>query len=120
MGQPRFNAIFNPWVFAGDLVVANMQAGAVVWHRLAAPSDSAEKARMINEKIAAASSGVFEAQKAMLRLSRDVVLRRVSAGRAAGAAAEVGAAAVKPALKTVKANAKRLRKSSKRKDAQGG
>jgi hypothetical protein len=108
---------FNPWVFAGDLLVANMQAGAVLWHRLARPQGGAEKARMINEKIAAASSGVFEAQKAMLRLSRDVALRRMPAARAACAAAEVGAAAAKPALKTVKANAKRLRKRSARKGA---
>lgn len=115
MGQ-RFSSLssshFNPWTFAGDLMVANMQASAVLWHRLSAPQGDAEKARMINEKIAAASSGIFESQKAMLRLSRDVALRRLSAGRAACATAEIGAAAAKPALKTVKANARRLRKRS--------
>ena len=111
MGQPRF----NPWIFAGDLVVANMQIGAVLWHRLASPQSGAEKARMINEKVAAASSGAFAAQKATLRLSRDVALGKVSGERAAAAAAELGAAAAKPALKTVKANAKRLRKRSPRK-----
>lgn len=111
MGQPRF----NPWFFAGDLVVANMQAGAVLWHRLSSPQGGAEKARMINEKVAAASSGAFEAQKAALRLSRDVSLGKVSPERAASAAAEIGAAASKPALKTMKANAKRLGKRSPRK-----
>jgi hypothetical protein len=94
MGHHRF----NPWIFAGDLVVANMQIGAV-----------------LNEKIAAASSGVFEAQKAALRLSRDVTLGKVSPERVAHAAAELGAAASKPALKAVKANAKRLSKRSPRK-----
>lgn len=111
MGQQRF----NPWLFAGDLMVANMQIGAVLWHRLASPQGGAEKVRMINEKVAAASSGVFEAQKAALRLSRDVALGKVSTERAAHAAAELGAAAAKPALKTVRANAKRLSKRSPRK-----
>jgi hypothetical protein len=81
MGQPRF----NPWIFAGDLVVANMQAGAVLWHRFASPQGGAATARMINETIAAAT------------------------------AAEPGTAAATPAPKTVKANAKRLRKRSPRK-----
>jgi hypothetical protein len=111
MGQQRF----NPWIFAGDLVVANMQIGAVLWHRLASPQSRAERARMVNEKVAAASSGVFEVQKAALRLSRDVALGKVSGERAACAAAELGAAAAKPALKTVKANAKRLGKRSPKK-----
>lgn len=111
MGQQRF----NPWIFAGDLMVANMQMGAVLWHRMSSPQSAAEKARMINEKVAAASSGVFEAQKAALRLSRDVALGKVSGERAAHAAAELGAAAVKPALKTVKSNAKRLSKRSPKK-----
>lgn len=106
---------FNPWIFAGDLVVANMQMSAVLWHRLASPQSGAEKARMINEKIAAASSGVFEAQKAALRLSRDVTFGKVSPERAAHAVAELGAAASKPGLKTVKANAKRLGKRSPKK-----
>jgi hypothetical protein len=110
MGHHRF----NPWIFAGDLVVANMQIGAVLWHRLSSPQSGAEKSRMINEKIAAASSGVFEAQKAALRLSRDVTLGKVSPERVAHAAAELGAAASKPALKAVKANAKRLSKRSPR------
>jgi hypothetical protein len=87
----------------------------VLWHRLASPQSRAEKSRMFGEKVAAASSGAFEAQKAALRLSRDVALGKVSSDRAACAAAELGAAAAKPALKTVKANAKRLRKRSPRK-----
>ncbi|MDT3684548.1 MAG: hypothetical protein RO009_05845 [Pseudorhodoplanes sp.] len=106
---------FNPWIFAGDLFVANMHATAVLWHRLSSPQGDAEKARMISEKIAAASSGAFEMQKAALRLSRDAALGKVSPGRAAHVAAELGAAASRPALKTVRANAKRLRKRSKRK-----
>jgi hypothetical protein len=111
MGYQRF----NPWIFAGDLVVANMQIGTVLWHRLSSPQSDAEKSRMISEKIAAASSGVFEAQKAALRLSRDVALGKVSHKRAAHAATALGAAAAQPALKTVKANAKRLSKRSPRK-----
>ncbi len=111
MGRRRF----NPWLFAGDLFVANMQVGAVLWHRLSSPQSDAEKARMVSEKIAAATSGAFEVQKAAMRLSRDVALGNVSPGRAAQAAAELGAAAAKPALRTVKANAKRLRKRGRRK-----
>jgi hypothetical protein len=48
-------------------------------------------------------------------MSRDVALGKVSSARAAHAAAELSAAAVKPALKTVKSNAKRLSKRSPRK-----
>ncbi|MFN3350593.1 hypothetical protein [Pseudorhodoplanes sp.] len=107
--------LFNPWIFAGDLMVANMQIGAVLWHRLAAPQSGAERARMVNEKVAAASSGVFEAQKAALRLSRDAALGTMSPARAALAAAELGEAATKPARKTLKANARRLGKRSPRK-----
>jgi hypothetical protein len=106
---------FNPWIFAGDLMVANMQIGAVLWRRLASPQSKAERSRMISEKVAAASSGMFEAQKAALRLSRDAALGKVSPERAAHAAAELGAAAVKPALKTVKGNARRLNKRGSRK-----
>ena len=111
MGQRRF----NPWTFAGDLVVANMQIGAVLWHRLSQPQSGAEKSRMVTEKTAAASSGAVEAQKAALRLSRDIALGKVSPGRAASGAAEIGAAASKPGRKTLKANAKRLGKSGRRK-----
>jgi hypothetical protein len=106
---------FNPWIFAGDLFAANMQVATVLWHRLSSPQSDAEKARMISEKIAATSSGAFEVQKAALRLSRDAARGKVSPGRSAHAAAELGAAASRPALKTVRANAKRLRKRSRRK-----
>ncbi len=112
MGQQRF----NPWIFAGDLVVANMQMGAVLWRRLSSPVSGTEKSRMITEKIAAASSGVFAAQKAALRMSRDITLGKMSRERSANAPAELAAAAVKPALKTLKANSRRL---SKRRPSKG-
>ena len=106
MSQRRF----DPWSFAGDLMIANMQFGAVLWERLSSQQSEAEKSRMVSEKIAAASSGVFEAQKAALRISRDVALGKMPIGRAASVPSELAAAAVKPALKTLKANAKRLGK----------
>lgn len=103
---------FNPFIFAGDMMVANMQIGTVLWHRLSAPQSDAETSRMVSEKIAAASRGVFEAQKAALRLSHDMMFGRVSAGQAV---ADIGAAAAKPARTTLNANAKRLGKRGPRK-----
>ena len=106
MSQRRF----DPWAFAGDLMIANMQIGAVLWQRLSSPQSESEKSRMLSEKIAAASSGVFEAQKAALRISRDVALGKMPIHRSASVPSELAAAAATPALKTLKANAKRLGK----------
>lgn len=102
---------FNPVTFVGDLMIANMQLGTVLWHRLASPQSEAERSRMITEKVAAASSGAFEAQKAALRMSCDLALGKLPA---TGTGLEVAEAAMKPALKTMKANAKRLSKPRKK------
>lgn len=110
MGQHRFNALFSPWSLAGDLVVANMQIGVVLWYRLGTPSSEAERSRMVVEKITAAWSGAFEAQKTALRLARDVTLGKMSIGRAAVSPVELATTASKPALKTLKANTSRLTK----------
>jgi len=103
--------LFNPVTFVGDLMIANMQMSTVLWHRLSSPQSEAERSRMITEKVAAASSGVFEAQKASLGLSRDIALGK---SPATGAALELAEAGMKPALKTMKANAKRLSKPRKK------
>jgi hypothetical protein len=120
MGQrrinPWFSPRFSPWTFAGDLVIANMQIGTVLWYRLGTPSSEAERSRMVVEKMTAVWNGAFEAQKAALRLACDVTLGKMSIGRAAVIPVELGAAATKPAPKALKASAKPLakRKTPKR------
>ena len=81
---------FNPVTFVGDLIIANMQMSTVLWHRLASSQSEAERSRMITENVAAASSGVFEAQKARLGLSRDIALGKSPATGAALELAEGG------------------------------
>ena len=104
---------FNPVTFLGDLMIANMQLSTVLWHRLSSLQSETERSRMMTEKVAAASSGAFEMQKAGLRLSRDIALGKLPATGAACMPSELAEAAVKPALKTLKANAKRLSKPRK-------
>jgi hypothetical protein len=105
MGQHRF----FPWFFAGDLVVANMQAGMGFWHRHSSPQSDAKTSRLPADSIAAPSGGGSEARKAALRSSRDVT----PVERSARAPAEPAVAGPKP--ETPKAGAKRGGKRRPRK-----
>ena len=77
--------------------------------------DSAELNRMVSEKVAAATSGTVAAQTETMRIAS----RALTGKKTPHAATAVVAAALKPALRTVKANAKRLgkKRSKKRKSA---
>jgi hypothetical protein len=105
---------FNPFTFAGDLMIANMQVSAVLWQRLSSRQSEAERSRMISEKIAAASSGVIEAQKAALRMWCDIASGKATWSRSVSAPSQLSEAAITPGLRTLKANAKRLGKQKKR------
>jgi hypothetical protein len=68
--------------------------------------DEAELNRMVSEKAGAAAAGVIAAHSEMVRITA----RAFTGKRTPHASTIVAAAALKPAFRTVKANAKRLRK----------
>jgi hypothetical protein len=103
----------TPLQLAADLGAAVIDTSLTLWWRwpilMAAglPSrDWEELNRMVSEKAAAAASGMVAAQtEAML-----IAARALTGKKTPHASTAVAAAALKPALRTVKANAKRLRK----------
>jgi hypothetical protein len=103
----------TPFQLAIDLGAAVIDTSITLWWRwpilMAAgmPSrDSAELNRMVSEKAAAAASGMVGAQTEAMRIAA----RALTGKKIPHASTAVAAAALKPALRTVKANAKRLRK----------
>lgn len=103
----------SPFQFAADLTAAALDTSITLWWRwpilLSAgmPSrDIAELNRMVSEKAAAAASGLVAAQFETMRIA----VKAVTGKKAPHASTAVAAAALKPAFRTVKANAKRLRK----------
>jgi hypothetical protein len=102
-----------PFQLAADLGAAVLDTSITLWWRwpifLAAgmsPRSSAELNRMVSEKVAAATSGTLAAQTETMRIASKAILGK----KTRHAATAVVAAALKPALRTVKANAKRLSK----------
>jgi hypothetical protein len=106
----------TPFQLAIDLGAALVHTSITLWWRwpilmTAAMSsrDKAELNRMVSEKAAAATSGVIAAQtEAML-----IAAKALTGEKTPHAATKVAAAALKPALRTVKANAKRLPKKKR-------
>jgi hypothetical protein len=74
------------------------------------PSDLAELNRMVGEKMAAATLGMFEAQKEIIRLSAAAMTGRLRFNDGSA----VAHASLRPALRTVKRNALRLRRRRRR------
>lgn len=103
----------TPLQLAADLGAAVLDTSITLWWRwpilLAAgmtSRDGAELNRMVSEKVAAATSGTVAAQTETMRIAS----RALTGKKTPHAATAVVAAALKPALRTVKANAKRLGK----------
>ena len=103
----------TPFQLAADLGAAVLDTSITLWWRwpilLAAGTtsrDGAELKRMVSEKVAAARAGTIAAQTETMRIAS----RALTGKKTPHAAAAVVAAALKPALRTVKANAKRLGK----------
>ena len=103
----------TPFQFAADLTAAALDASITLWWRwpilLSAgmPSrDTAELNRMVSEKATAAASGMVAAQTETMRIAVEAFTGK----KTPHAPTAVAAAALKPAFRTVKANAKRLRK----------
>ena len=103
----------TPFQLAADLGAAVLDTSITLWWRwpilLAAgmkTRDNAELSRMVSEKVVAATSGTIAAQTEAIRIAARALTRK----KTPHASTAVVAAALKPALRTVKANAKRLRK----------
>jgi hypothetical protein len=103
----------TPLQLAVDLGAAVFDTSITMWWRwpilLTAgmtPRNGAELNRMVSEKVAAATSGTAAAQAETIRIAS----RAVRGKKTPHAATAVVTAALKPALRTVKANAKRLGK----------
>ena len=103
----------TPLQLASELGAAVLDTSITLWWRwpilLAAGTasrDGAELERMVSEKVAAARAGTIAAQTETMRIAS----RALTGKKTPHAAAAVVAAALKPALRTVKANAKRLGK----------
>ena len=103
----------TPLQLAVDLCAAVLDTSITLWCRCPiflgagmASRDSAELNRMLSEKVAAAMSGTVAVQTETIRIAS----RAFTGKKTPHAATVVVAAALKPALRTVKANAKRLGK----------
>ena len=103
----------TPLQLATELGAAVLDTSIILWWRwpilLAAGTasrDGAELERMVSEKVAAAWAGTIAAQTETMRIAS----RALTGKKTPHAATAVVAAALKPALRTVKANAKRLGK----------
>ena len=107
-----------------DFGAAAVHTGMTLWFRwpilMAAyslplrPQDAVEMNRMVTEKVAAAVHGSLRSQAEMVRLATGIMTGRLSAKDAPNAAAGITSAAIRPALRTVKANASRLRRRRRR------
>jgi hypothetical protein len=107
-----------------DLGAAALNTGMTLWFRwpilMAACSsqlklqDTTEIRRMVTEKMFAAAQGAMQSQFELSRLAVQATTGRLSSKDIGSATASIASAAVRPALRTVKANAKRLRRKRRR------
>jgi hypothetical protein len=103
----------SPFRLAADLGAAMIDTSITLWWRwpilmsAGLPTrNSAELSRMIVEKSSAVTAGVVGAQTEAMKLAAAALAGK----RTANGPVAIAGAAVRPALRTVKANAKRLRR----------
>jgi hypothetical protein len=113
----------NHLKFAMDAAAASAHTGVTLWYRLPlfgiaslAPmvERRLEGARMVDEKLAAMVEGVVEANMEMVRLASAAVMGQLRADEMAAAPATIAAASLRPAFRTVRANARRLHRRASR------
>jgi len=105
---------------AADLAAAGLNTGITLWYRWpllvaggASPRkrrDAAELNRMVSEKLKAAADGMAAGHAEASRLATAAMTGRLGHAELSAAPASVAHAALKPAFRTVKSNAKRLRR----------
>lgn len=103
---------------ATDLGMAGLHAGVTLWYRLpmmatafatAGKSDS-EMTRMVSEKVAAAIEGALDVQLETMKFAAAAATGQLKLDDIAGAPVTIAAAGLRPALRRVKANSRRLRR----------
>ena len=106
----------TPLQFAADLGAAMIDTGITLWWRwpmlMAAGTsarNTAELNRMVLEKTAAVTAGMMAAQTETMKIAAAALLGKPTPH----ASTAVAAASLKPALRTVKANARRLRRKKR-------
>jgi hypothetical protein len=112
--------------FAMDAAAASAHTGITLWYRLPlfglaslAPmmERRLEGARMVDEKLAAMVEGLVQANIEAVRLTSAALTGRLGAQDIAGVPASIAAAGLRPAFRTVRANARRLHRRSLRSDS---
>lgn len=102
--------------------MAGLHTYMTLWYRLpmfAAACGSAGKSqpefgRMVSEKTSAMIEGAWDAQREAMRFMGDAAAGRLQASDLADAAANIAAAGLRPAFRTVKANSRRLQRRGTR------
>ena len=112
----------NGFDLAAGLGLASLHAGITLFYRLPmlAASFNAhgkerharELNRMVGEKAGAMIDGAFDAQKEILRLAAKAMRRPLELSAVTQTSASIVNAALRPAFRRVKANSRRLSKSS--------
>jgi hypothetical protein len=109
--------------FTADAAFAGAATAMTLWYRLpmfgftsltSLAQRQAEATRMIDEKAAAMVEGTLMAGMEMIRLAGAVATGRMRADELGAAPVAIAAAGLKPAFRTVRANAKRLNRQALR------
>jgi hypothetical protein len=109
--------------FTADAAFAGAATAMTLWYRLpmfafssltSMTQRQAEATRMVDEKAAAMVEGTLMAGMEMIRLAGAVATGRMSADEMGAAPVAIAAAGLRPAFRTVRANAKRLNRQALR------
>jgi hypothetical protein len=116
--RTRRRANTNALNLAAGLGFAGMHSAITLWYRLpmlaagyaasGKPHHAPELERMVSEKTSAMVEGAFNAQREMLRLTGAAMTGRLDFSEMPDAAVAIASAGLRPALRTVKANSRRL------------
>jgi len=96
--------------------LASLHTGITRWYRLpmlaaafaSSGKQQPEMGRMVSEKAAALVEGAFDAQIEVMRLAGAAATGRLQLDDLAGAPTSIAAAAMRPAIRRVRANSRRL------------